>query len=244
MRQTSEGLRAGRSSRLIRDEVQAELAQLFETAESAVFTVLVRHLGLTRMLAGAIAEMLTPGGQMPDADRSVLAQSAKRIEEKADRLTVMARDICTRIRQADTLRQLVDEVENATDALDECAFLLSLFPTDDGMANVEPVELLSGIVIESVSHLVRALEAATLLPQGQRSDAVDSLQSIDAVVGAERQADTAERDAFSALTRAPAGDARNLVIGLKVTGALEMATDHLAHAALSLRDRLLEELSE
>ena len=244
LRQTSEGLRAGRSSRLIRDEVQAELAQLFETAESAVFTVLVRHLGLTRMLAGAIAEMLTPGGQMPDEGRSALAQSAKRIEEKADRLTVMARDICTRIRQADTLRQLVDEVENATDALDECAFLLSLFPTDDAMANIEPVELLSGIVIESISYLVRALEAATLLPQGQRSDAADLLQSIDAVVGAERQADTAERDAFSALTRAPAGDARNLVIGLKVTGALEMATDHLAHAALSLRDRVLEELSE
>ena len=244
LRQTSEGLRAGRSSRLIRDEVQAELAQLFETAESAVFTVLVRHLGLTRMLASAIAEMLTPGGQMPEEGRSALAQSAKRMEEKADRLTVMARDICTRIRQADTLRQLVDEVENATDALDECAFLLSLFPTDDAMANIEPVELLSGIVIESISYLVRALETATLLPQGQRSDAADSLQSIDAVVEAERQADTAEREAFSALTRAPAGDARNLVIGLKVTGALEMATDHLAHAALSLRDRVLEELSE
>jgi len=243
LRQTSEGLRAGRSGRLIRDEVQAELAQLFETAESAVFIVLVRHLGLTRMLASAIAEMLASSGQMRDADRSVLARNAKRVEEKADRLTVMARDICARI-QHDTLRQVVDEVENATDALDECAFLLSLMPMNDGMTNVEPFELLSGIVIESISHLVRALEAATLLPQGQRTDATDALQSIDAVVATERQADTAERDAFSALTRAPTGDARNLVISLKVTDALETATDHLAHAALSLRDRVLEELSE
>jgi len=33
------------------------------------------------------------------------------------------------------------------------------------------------------------------------------------------------------------------VLGLEVARALETATDHLAHAALSLRDRILEELS-
>jgi hypothetical protein len=34
-----------------------------------------------------------------------------------------------------------------------------------------------------------------------------------------------------------------LVLGLEVTRALETATDYLAHAALSLRERVLEELT-
>jgi hypothetical protein len=91
LRQASQGLLAGRSTRLIRDEVQADLSQLFDTAESAVLTTLVRHLGLSRMLAGAIADVFAPKGLVPEADRAALALKSKRIEEKADRLTLSAR---------------------------------------------------------------------------------------------------------------------------------------------------------
>ena len=52
LRQTSEGLQAGRSTRLIRDQIQADLGQRFETAQVAVLLVLLRHLGITRMLVG------------------------------------------------------------------------------------------------------------------------------------------------------------------------------------------------
>ena len=38
-------------------------------------------------------------------------------------------------------------------------------------------------------------------------------------------------------------DARSLVLGLELARSLETVTDHLAHAAFSLRDRMLEELS-
>jgi uncharacterized protein Yka (UPF0111/DUF47 family) len=241
LRQTSEGLRAGRSVRLIRDEVQAELAQLLDTAEFAVLTVLVRHLGLARMLAAAIAETFAGERAGLGSDRKKLAQSAKRIEEKADRLTLVARDICARVQRADNLRQVVDQVEDATDALDECAFMLSLLPGETN--NLATLQELAAITIESISALVRATEAASRLPESHRSDAADSLQSIDAVVMAEHRADAAVRDAFSALMSVPHGDARVLVRGLQVAGALEIATDHLAHAALSLRERVLEELS-
>ena len=60
---------------------------------------------------------------------------------------------------------------------------------------------------------------------------------------AERRADTAERTALGVLMGTPAADARALVLGLELARALETATDHLAHAALSLRERVLEELS-
>jgi hypothetical protein len=98
-------------------------------------------------------------------------------------------------------------------------------------------------VIDGTSHMIRAVEAASRLPLGHRSDAADALQGIDAVIDAERRADVAQRHAFSAFMREPAPDARGLVLRLEIARALETATDHLAHAALSLRERVLEELS-
>ena len=177
-------------------------------------------------------------------ERHALAQRAKRLEEKADRLTVSAREIAARIREAGMLRPVVDEIENTTDALEDCAFLLSLVPeAETSVLAVAPLAQLSEIVTDSVGHLVRAVEAASRLPAGQRADAVASLQAIDAVVNAERSADAAERDTFAALMAAARSDARPLVLGLEIARALEKATDHLSHSALSLRDRVLEELS-
>ncbi len=243
LRQTSEGLRAGRSTRLIRDEIQAGLAQLFDTAEAAALIVLMRHLGITRMLAAQLAEALAPDRMAAHADRSQLVRDAKRMEEKADRLTVEAREICARVQHSERLRHAIDEAENATDTLDECAFLLSLVPPGDGVTSIAALADLANIVIASVSDLIRAVEAASRLPQGRQNDAADALQAIDFVMGAERRADAAERDAFSAFMRAPSADARALVLGLEIARALETATDHLAHAALALRDLVLEELS-
>ncbi len=244
LRDTSQGLAAGRSARLIRDEIQAELARRFETAESSALTVLVRHLGLSRMLAGAIADLLATPRLTTLADRQALASRAKQIEEKADRLTVAAREVTARIRDAGALRPLIDEIENTTDALEDCTFLLSLVPEPDVVAlDLAPLVRLAGIVVDSISHLVRAVEAASRLPQGQRADAVVSLQATDAVVTAERSADAAMRDTFAAFVGLPSGDARALVLGLEIARTLETATDHLSHAALALRDRVLEELS-
>jgi uncharacterized protein Yka (UPF0111/DUF47 family) len=240
---TSEGLRAGRSIRLIRDEIQADLGELFDIAESALLTILLRHLGVTRMLAGRLAEAFAEDRVGAGADRSQLASSAKRLEEKADRLTLEARESASRVQHADRFRQAIDEVENATDLLDEGAFLLSLVPPGvEGTANDALVEL-AEIVIDSVGQLVRAVEAASRLPQGRHVDATNALQAIDLVILAERRADVAQRTAVGALMQVPATDARGLVLGLDIARALESATDHLAHAALALRDLVLQELS-
>jgi hypothetical protein len=47
LKEASRGLRSGRSARLIRDQIQADLAQRFESAENAVLTIIERHLGLS-----------------------------------------------------------------------------------------------------------------------------------------------------------------------------------------------------
>lgn len=244
LRDASNGLAAGRTARLIRDEIQADLSHRFETTESSVLTVLVRHLGLSRVLAAAIADTLSVPGLTTQAKRVALAARGKQIESKADGLTVAAREIAARIRESQMLRTVIDEIENATDALEDCTYFLSLVPDGDAtVIDTAPLSRLADITVESVGQLVRAVEAASRLPNGQRADATASLQAIDAVSLAERNADSAERDSFAAFMATPSTDARALILGLEIARALEIATDHLSHAALSLRDRVLEELS-
>jgi hypothetical protein len=241
LRASSEGLKAGRSARLIRDEVQADLALRFDTAESALMAVLVRHLGLSRTLAGGLAEALaTPAAERPGA-AAALGARASRLEKKADGLTQQAREICARLRDSGSLRRMVDEAENAMDCLDECAFLVGL--AGAASETPEPLNRLAEIVVEGLSELVRAAEAAARLPEGLRPDSVAALQAIDGAVAAEHEADAAERAAIGAVMARAAPDARPLVLGLELARGLERATDHLAHAALALRERVLEELS-
>ena len=89
----SEGLDSGRSTRFIRDEIQADLSQRLDTAESELLAVVLRHLGLTRMLAGMIETAFGPLAwrASPSAKPSPYAPS--RSKRKGDRLTVAAREI-------------------------------------------------------------------------------------------------------------------------------------------------------
>ena len=242
----SEGLRDGRSTRFIRDEIQADLSQRLDSAESELLAVVLRHLGLTRTLAGAIETLFEAKGLAGLEERVSLARRAKQIEGKGDRLTVAAREIFVRVRDADDLLSVIDQVENATDGFDEAAFLISLLPADaatDGLG--APLGELAGLARHCAAELVRAVEAARRLPEGARADAAFALQCVDAVLDAERDADAAERAAISALMRAPVpvGDARALVLGIEIAQTLEEATDRLAHAAMSLRNRVLQGLS-
>jgi uncharacterized protein Yka (UPF0111/DUF47 family) len=249
----SEGLKNGRSTRFIRDEIQADLSQRLDTAEGEALAVLLCHLGLTRMLAGMIETALGPAGLPTIAERKSLAARAKRIESKADRLTVVAREILARVRNGDELMSFTDQVENAMDSFDEAAFLISLVPEDKA---AEPLATslaeLARIARDCTAELVRAVEAARQLPEGDRDDAGFVLQALNAVLDAERDADVAERAAIGAIMSSPApsdeesigrSDVRVVVLGLEIARALEQTTDWMAHAALSLRNRILEGLS-
>ncbi len=261
----SEGLKDGRSARLIRDEIQADLLQRLDSAESELLAIVLRHLGVTRMLAGMVETAFEPGRLASMAERKSLAQRAKQMEGKADRLTIAARETFARIRNENALLSLIDQVENATDYFDEAAFLISLAPENESADGLSaPLAELARIAKDCAAHLVSAVEAAMLIPHGKRIDAEFALQCVDAVIGAEREADVAERAAIDAIMsstpapvesgldsrpesreRQPAecGDVRALVLGLEIARALEETTDWLAHAAISLRERMLQGLS-
>jgi uncharacterized protein Yka (UPF0111/DUF47 family) len=245
----SEGLKDGRSTRFIRDEIQADLSERLDTAESELLATVLRHLGLARTLAGMIETAFDPSGLAGLAERRSLARRAKQIEGKGDQLTLAAREIFTRVRHADELLSLIDQVENATDCFDEAAFLVSLAP-DEAASDIlgAPLAELAGMARHCAAELVRAVEAARQIPEGKRPDAAFALQCVDAVIDAERDADAAERAAIGAIMSGAGGsgggDARVLVLGLEIARTLEEATDRLAHAAMSLRSRVLQELSE
>ncbi|MGO8739345.1 DUF47 domain-containing protein [Rhodoblastus sp.] len=239
------GLQDGRSTRLIRDEIQADLSQRLDTAERETLAVALRHLGLTRMLAGMIETAFLPDRLASVDERRVLAARAKALEAKADRLTVEARGMSSRLRDAGDLLALIDQVEAATDCFDEAAFLISLAEGGGTDRISAPLSPLASLATESVAQMTRAVEGALLVPRGKREDAAFALKCIDAVTDAERAADVAERAAMAALL-GPAlsgAEARVVVLGLEIARTLEEATDRLAHAAMALRARLLQELS-
>lgn len=235
--ETSRGYSAGRSLRLVRDEIQADLAQRLETAERALLIVLVRHLGLSRMLADLLRDALSQDAAASVETRRSLVERAKKLEAKGDRLTLYARDLAAKLSADAKLRLLIDEIENVLDCLDEGAFLLSLV---EG-AHSAPLGRLAAITTEGVGHLVRAIEATMQLPHGRRADAEDALQAIDAAIDVEHRADDAERDAMRVLMAASNEDARRLVVHHEIAHALEQSTDHLSHAAFFLRNRVLAE---
>ena len=140
---------------------------------------------------------------------------------------------------------MIDEVEEALDALDEAAFLFNLLPDGAAGADVARRARRSGRGRRGErgpdgAHLRGRVAGA---PTDAAQDAVDALQAIDAVTMAERAADDAERRLIAVLMATAPADARLPVLGLELAHALERATDHMGHAALALRDHLLEELS-
>jgi len=245
LRVTSEGLAAGRSTRLLRDEIEADLAERLQSAEGAFLAVALRHLGLSRMLAGEIRDALGGGVLASAADRGALAALATRLEKKGDRLTLEAREIATRLNSGGPpIRPLIDAVEEALDALDEAAFLFSLAP--DAVMSPPPIAHLASLAdscVESAAQMVRACEAASHAAAGRHQDASAALEAVDAVCVAERAADEAERRMIAALMEQPSADVRVSLLGMELAHVLERATDHFAHAALGLRDHVLGVLS-
>ncbi|MGO8952536.1 MAG: DUF47 domain-containing protein [Rhodomicrobium sp.] len=240
LRVSSEGLSAGLSVRLLKDEIRARFVSQFESMEGSLFTVIGRHLGVSRMMAGLILDAIRDNRAA--GGRSTLADQARRLEHKADALTVEARGIASRLpRSGEPVRTVANSAEDANDILEEAAFLLSLAPECEGQdEDLVPLAGLAEIAVESIAHMIRAVEAAHNLPEGLQADVTDALRAIDAVMLEERNADEALRKAMAAFISS-GSDARMLVLRMEIGRALESATDRLAHAAFALRDRVLGE---
>ncbi|MEP9352458.1 hypothetical protein ABLE93_02540 [Xanthobacter sp. KR7-65] len=249
LRLASAGLSNHRSVRLIRDEVRAELARSFGSAEEEILAVALRQLGIVRMLAAEVAAALDTIADFPEVARTVLRDRAKRLEEKGDRQVVAAREHATGpFGRGRRFLPVTDAAEEAADAFEEAAFLLSAARLEASAPAAGALRDLAEVAVACCSDMVRATAAACEGSAGRREDMSDALEAIDAVIEGERRADAAHRRVQEAALSPAAPDAgvraEALVGTLELARALETGTDDLARAALALRASILEEVTQ
>lgn len=240
LRITSDGLRQGRSERFIGDEIRAELAGRFETVEHGILAVAAEHAACVGRIAAAVREGLAPELDT-SATAAASAEAASRWEREADELVDRGRTLARTSPGTQVYARLLGGADDAADGLEDAAFLLTLLHLP--AASRRPLEHLATLLASAAEAWGRCVAAAS---QVRRRNAPDGLQefleSVDRVAVLEDEADGAER-ALIAASFGGAEDARALQLVLLVAQALERAADALAHAALALRDHLLEEVT-
>jgi uncharacterized protein Yka (UPF0111/DUF47 family) len=244
MKGASAGLLAGRSRRLILDEIKAELGRYFEDAGLAIFDIAARHAACGYDLAVAVRESFEHMGSSGDKEWSAkLAKRAVAWEARADQLLNEARDDVKRFRRPATLIDFLEYADDAVDEMEEAASLTELFtlisPQDAPMGELRR---LADIALGSAQELVKSIEcAATITRADVRDDLDDFLQALERLIALEHQAD----DQIRVLRRqlvVDIQDPRALYLLHQLSQALETATDAYAHAGQALRGYLMEEV--
>lgn len=242
LRLSTEAMLGGKSARLVRDRIEAELIRHLERVDTALLAIVIRQAGLAREIAAAIAHHLACQQAGRPADGAVLAQRAKRIEEKADRIAIEARGEIQRLEADATIEQLVVLIEEAVDELEQAAFIASLLPPQVDAALLKPLADLAQAATAGAEAAAAGVDAATEVPEGAQSDSEDALAAVGRLIDLEHLADNAER-AVTALALSGNHGLATALSGLELARALERATDRLAGFGHVLRRHMLADLS-
>ncbi len=239
LRVCAEGLIAGRSDALIRDEVRAELARHFRSKEEQLLDVTAEHAAIIFELASAVRDGFTAARLNETGRLAAIVRRAKAWETRADECVNEARQLARRGEGAAFFLELLGDSDDVADELEEAAFHLSLIDPGARPGALEALGRLGTLALAGAQELVKALEAVRFLGRGEaREHTVDFLESIHRVMGVESATDEAERAVERALVASRA-DAREIYAISETAKNLEQATDGMLHACLRLRDRFL-----
>ena len=246
LRLSMEGLRDGRSSRLVRDAIESELVRHLDRSNSAMLAIVLRQLALARDIAVAIAEHIAEraDGAAPregTANESALAARARRIEEKADRIAVDARTAVQRLNASPTIAQLIDTAEETVDDLEEAAFVASLAPAVFDHVFVGPLTALVDAVVSGTEAAVSGIDAAAEVSDGRRADVDDAFDATRRLIDLEHAADDSER-VVTSLVLGNDGASGALCL-LELARAVERATDRLARIGHLVHEHVMADLS-
>ena len=236
LRIACEGLLAARSDRLIRDAIDAELVRRLERSGSTLLQGVVTQAGLARSILAGLAETLGHG----DAARA--AATAKRIEEKADRLAIDLRATAERLKVEGKVAPLIDQVEQAIDDVEEASFFLSLLQGPGTEADNGDLARLVETATRAAEAVARMADAASAAADGHRIDMDDALAAMADLFALEHAADDEERAALAATLRTET-DPRRTIVLTQCARRIEAATDRFAHAGHLMRAHLLGELN-
>jgi uncharacterized protein Yka (UPF0111/DUF47 family) len=239
---STEALQEGRSVRLVRDRVEADLVRCLKRVDSALLAIVVRQAGLAREIAASVAHHVGGLSIGAGVDGAMLATKARRIEEKADRVARDARNEIARLDAGNTLEQLVNGMEDVVDELEQAAFIASLLPEKLSESLLKPLSELCAVVLKGTETAASGVDAAGEVPEGRRADSEDALAAVDRLTDVEHEADAAER---SVTTQALHGgiEFANAVAALELARALERATDRMASFGHLLRAHVLADLA-
>jgi uncharacterized protein Yka (UPF0111/DUF47 family) len=239
----SEGLKAGRSEFLIRDEISAELRQYIDTVHQRLLEVAAEHASLIVELALAARDLLLTAGPARDPDlvqRTVLR--ARRWEHRADELVSRCRAARHRGDAPGPVLDLLVAADDGADGLEEAIFWTSLLPAGAAAGMAAPLNDLAGLVLQGAQEYLKAVENARRLHRGSpREHVADFLEAVDRTLTVEHQTDDAHRRAQAGVCTF-AGDFKQWQVTSAVADRLEEAADALLRSALVLRDYILEEV--
>jgi uncharacterized protein Yka (UPF0111/DUF47 family) len=242
LRISTEALLQGRSVRMARDRIEAELVRRLDRVDGALLAIVVRQAGLAREIAAAIARHLADQQSERPVDGARMAARARRIEEKADRIAIEARNEIARFEAEPIIEQLVDRVEDAIDELEQAAFVASLMPAGVGAALTKPLADLCAAAMSAAEAASSGVDAAVDVPEGKRVDSEDALASVGRLIDVEHMADVAERAVTTAVLRG-GFDLTTSLSALELARAIERSTDRLAGFGHLLRRHVLADLS-
>jgi uncharacterized protein Yka (UPF0111/DUF47 family) len=228
LRVATEGLRSGQSLALLQGRIRVALAGHFSNEEKQLLAVVGDHASLIFELARLVRD-----GLQSSATSGQRVHRAGRFEQDADQLVLTVREAVTRRPDHKIFLTLLEQADDAADALEEAAFLLTLSPLPGPPR--EALQALADLIADATQEWVKAVFCAA------QADNEDFLKAVDLILALEHQADSAERTlSVSAIHHAE--DFRQLHLFALIGAKLEQAADALKHAGLTLRDHVLEEV--
>jgi uncharacterized protein Yka (UPF0111/DUF47 family) len=244
LRLASEGLRQGRSRRVIADEIKAALRRNFVSERLGIFDTAAAHVAFGHDIAAALCEALERSGTAQGkAWIARFAARAAQWEAQADALLNEARDDIKRFQRPPTLIAFFERADDAIDELEEAAALIDVAVLlDPSAAAVARLRELAELSLRSAQELVKCVEcAATVTRADVRDDLDEFLAALERLIATEHAADERLR-AFRRRLILENTDQRVTLVLRELSQALETATDAHAHAGQMLRTYLMDEV--
>jgi uncharacterized protein Yka (UPF0111/DUF47 family) len=242
LRIAAEALLQGSSIRLARDRIEAALVAHLQRVDRTLLTIMIRQAGLAREIAADLAHLIIERQAHQPFDCAALADRARRIEEKADRIAIEARSEIARFGVSRGLERLVNQIEDAIDDLEQAAFVASLVPDEVDTALLGPLADLCAATVSGAEAAAIGVAAAAEVPDGHRVDLEDALAMVGRLIDIEHRADAAERTVTARILTGQF-DQRTALSVLELARALERSTDRLAAFGHLLRDHVLADLA-
>ncbi|PWR17823.1 DUF47 family protein [Zavarzinia compransoris] len=236
---SAQAMLAGQTPALIADQIRLLLSRHVARHRDE-FALLGEHAAFCHALAEGLRDALAHGHESDLAAARRLAERAKVWERKADHLVMRLREQAAGNPRWLPFLRLIEEADDAADALEEAAFILSLIAEDHHQGWTgelrAAIQRLADRVLEATQDHVKAIAVARMLDEASLAEDQDEfLAACWRVVNAEKACDALTREARRLFARRVT-DAAALTLGNDFAAALETSTDALLRTGYAMRD--------